>query len=353
MERLIDKLREHLKLCQGKIVTLRDLRVTFKIEPGSKDDSNLRTHMSVTLVREKIVRTSGRKDGDYKVVTQVKPVRVFTPGRERRPIFELKWIRDTITGEEISIGKSIVIREGDLITLGGVKSKGKTTICLGMSAMNIHRRPVLMGNEYTVLAGNKDGLEEYEPAPRFLSRLDRMSEWVDWTDEDGQDLFYLLPVREDYAEHIIKDRINIIDWINLDGDKSYDIGKVLDGIKTSLGRGIAIVALQKGEGSVNPRGGQFVRDFSDVEIHLDGLGSSDDDIRLTVKGCKEKTSQIVGKTYAYTIIDGGTAIRNFREIKKCPICSGSGERWVKGEGKIPCQDCYGDGWIDKYDGEQT
>ena len=331
MERLIDKLREHLKLCEGKVVNLRELRLSFDIIPGSKDDTLLRTHMSTTLVKDKAVKSSGFRDGDYKVIRKVTPVRVFAPGRERRPIFELSWMIDTATGQEIPIGKSIVVREGDLISLGGVKSKGKTTLCMGFTASNISKSPVLMGNEYTV---SVDG--RYDPAPRFLNRLDRMSEWVDWTDENGEDRFLLLPVKEDYAENVVMDRINIIDWINLAGDRSYDISKVLEGIKAAIGRGIVIVALQKGEGAINPRGGQFVSDFSDVEILLDGYGENEDDILLTVKGCKEKSSPIVGKTFAYTIIQGGTAIYNFREVAKCRQCFGKG--WKKaGNANIPCE----------------
>jgi len=337
MDRLIDKLREHLLLSQGRLVNLRDLRISLKIEPGSKSDALLRTHMSITLVKDKIVSPSGRKDGEYKIVRQVTPVRVFIPGRERRPVFELRFPQDKDTEMELDFADKITIREGDLITLGGVKSKGKTTLCLLFTAANIDKNPVLMGNEYTTF---HDGA--YEPAPRFLHRLDVMSTWVTWVDDEGCDKFTLLPVREDYVEHIEKDRINIIDWINMDANQLYDISKILEGIKSGLGRGVAIVALQKKEGEGNPRGGQFVRDFSDVEILLDGYGEFDDDILLTVKGAKEKKGAVVGKRYAYTIVNEGTQIRDFREVKPCSQCRGSG--YVKGG---TCETCNGRKLVDK------
>jgi len=194
-----------------------------------------------------------------------------------------------------------------------------------------------MGNEYTNLVKG-----EYEPSPRFLNRVDTMSEWVKWVDDDGYDKFTLLPVRDDYAEHIVADRINIIDWINLDGNQLYDIGKILEGIKANLGRGVAIIGLQKGEGAINPRGGQFVRDFSDMEILLDGFGNNEDDILLTIKGVKEKHSPIVGKTYAYTIAGNGTKMLNFREVKKCPDCRGQGYKVGK-----ECDVCFGKKYVDK------
>jgi len=340
MERLSDKLQEYLKTAQGKIVYLKDIRIALKIEPGSKDDTNLRTQMSTTMVEHKIVSPSGKNDGAYKVIKPVFPVRVFIPGRERRPIFNLKFPQDRQSQTEIEIAKHIAIREGDLITIGGVKSKSKTTLCMNFTAENIDLSPVLMGNEYTVFIEG-----QYQPAPRFFNRLDEMKEWVNWVDENGFDRFTLLPVREDYAEHIIKDRINIIDWINIDANQLYDISKVLEDCKSAIGRGVLIVAIQKGEGALNPRGGQFVRDFSDLEILLDGLGNNVDDILMTIKGVKETPigkSSIVGKTYAYSVAANGTQIWGFREVRLCPFCKGSG--FIKGE---RCDNCNGCKYVNK------
>jgi len=319
---------------QGQEITLDKIRSELQIERGTKSYDAVRT-IVFRLAEQKVLRYLSRNT--YKVVRPAKPVSVFGTDRERRPPYPLVFPRDFDTGMEMDFACAVVIREGDLVTVGGVKSKGKTTLCLSVCGENIDKSPVLMGNEYTILGDNG-----YEPAPRFLGRLDSMSEWVEWTNGEGVDKFTLLPVREDYVEHIIKNRLNIIDWINIDAGRLYDIGKVLEGIKASVGRGVAVVALQKSESSSDPRGGQFVRDFSDLELLLDGYGKSEDDIMLTVKGAKEKNAPIVGKQYAYTIIGGGTKIINFREVKKCPSCQG--RKFTKsGE----CDNCYGIGFVDK------
>ncbi len=338
VERIIttSEVRDYLAPRQGQETTLDKIRAELGIEKHTKSFDAVRNIM-FQLTEQHIVKPTEKKDGSYKVIIQVQPVRVFLPGRERRPPFNLIFPRDFDSTLEMSFAEDVVIREGDLITLGGVKSAGKTLLCLDFCAENIDLNPVLMGNEYTTLI--KD---VYEPTTRFLNRLDKMREWIEWTDADGFDKFTLLPVRDDYADHIVKDRINIIDWINLDGNALYDIGKVLEGIKAKLGRGIGIVALQKGEGAVNPRGGQFVRDFSDLEILLDGLGDSGDDILLTIKGAKEKKKPILGNTYAYTIGGNGTQILNFREVKKCPDCHGQGFKAGK-----ECEKCIGRKWVDK------
>ncbi len=330
----IAEVRDFCLQHQGQDLTLAFIRTELGVRSDTESFDRTRVHVS-RLIDQKILRPVGRKGGNYKVVTQVEPVIVFND-RERRPLYKLNFPKSSeidVDGKDINIemdfAQYIILREGDLITVGGVKSSGKTTFMLNICGENVDQRPILMGNEYTVLAEDK-----FEPAPRFLSRLDSMG-WVDWIDVDGKDKFILLPVSDDYAEHIVKNKLNIIDWIDIDGERLYGIGKVLKGIKNQLGRGIAVVALQKGETAGDPRGGQFVRDYSDLEILLDSFGDDPNDVLLTIRGCKEKTASIVGKTYAYSI-SKGVAIHHFREVKKCPQCHAQG--YIKGE---KCKECYG------------
>ena len=326
--------KELLAQFYGQEITLDKIRHELQIERGSKAFDSIR-NILFQLAEQRVIRYVHKQT--YKIITPVKPVHVFSEDRERRAPFDLIFPRDFDTGMELDFAKNVVIREGDLITIGGVKSKGKTTLMMNFLAENVDKIPVLMGNEYTIIGENG-----YEPNPRWFNRMSVMAERVEWTDNEGNDKFLLLPVRDDFVEHIVKHRLNLIDWVNLDGGQLYDIGRILEGIKHAEGRGVTIVALQKGEGSANPRGGQFVRDFSDLELLLDGFGDNEDDILLTIKGAKEKNAPIVGKRYAYTIVGSGTKIINFREVKKCTGCYGKG--YDKG-GK--CESCYGTGWIDK------
>ncbi len=322
---------------QGRVVSLKDLRAELKIDPASSAWDSIRVLMH-NLVKEKIVRPSGLNDGFYKVVTQVKPVRVFMEDRERRPPFKLFFPRDFDTGMEMNFAEKIVIREGDLISIGGVSNYGKTCLAMNFCGECIEYLPILMGNEYTTRVGDTD---EYEPTPRFLNRLDAMN-WVEWVNGVGEEKFTLLPVREDYAEHIVKDRINIIDWVNLDASKLYGISKVEEDIKAEVGRGIAIVVLQKGEGDM-ARGGQFTKDFVDCELLIDKF--TDRESMLTIGKVKEYTSPVIGKKYAFGISQG-VKIMNFREIVRCPTCYGKG--WKKsGNTSIPCDSCDKTGYIDK------
>ncbi len=325
MEITTQEVRDFLAKIQGQRITLRELRGEFNIQPGSKSFDAVRNIM-FQLAEQREVRPIGHR-GEYKVVTQVQPVKVS--GKIRREPIELFFPRDFDTMMEMDFAGDIVIREGDLILLSGQSNYGKTTLCMNFCGENIEKQPVLMGNEYT----NIDG----EPAPRFLTRLDDM-DWVNWTNGDGSDNFVLLPVREDYAEHIVKDKINIIDWINLPTEL-YMISSVMESIKRELGKGVGIIAIQKAEGTTAGRGGQFTKDFADCELLLDRFGQSE--VLLTIGKVKEYKRPVIGRTFAYGIWRG-VKILHFREVIKCPKCHG--KKWV---GTKPCENCETQGYVDK------
>ena len=285
------------------------------------------------LIKERKLKRQGR--GLYKQIKLAKPVSVFGNPRERKQPFPLIFPRDFDRGMEWEFAGDIVIREGDCIVIGGVSNFGKTALALNFCGENIDKNPILMGNEYTTRVGDTD---EFEPTPRFLNRLDAM-DWIQWTNGDGQDAFTLLPVRGDYAEHIVKNRINIIDWVNLDANKLYDISRVMDDCKAEVGRGILVIVLQKGEGAAVARGGQFVKDFTDCELNIDKF--SDTESMLTIGKVKEYTKPVIGRKFAFGIYQG-VKITNFREIKQCSSCHG--KKWV---GQKPCEECNKTGWIDK------
>jgi len=310
---------------------------TFRKKHGIDPESSVLYVTFNRLIIEKKLKRLNR--GKYKQVKLAKPVRVFDKGRERRPPFQLIFPKDFNTGMEFPFAEDIVIREGDLISIGGVSNFGKTALAVNICGENIDKNPDLMGNEYTTRVGDTD---EYEPTPRFLNRLDAMT-WIKWTNDDGSDKFTLWPVRDDYAEHIVKDKINIIDWINLDANKLYGISEVEEGIKAEVGRGVAIVVLQKGAGSEAARGGQFSKDFVDCELLIDKL--TEWESILTIGKVKESIRPVMGRTFAFGIVSGAKLI-NVREIVKCPTCYGKG--WKKsGNTSIPCEDCKRTGYIDK------
>jgi len=320
-----EEIREYLRRIEGQVISLEKLRKEFNIIPGSKSFDLIRNIM-FRLAEQKVVKPNAR--GEYKIITQVVPVKVY--GRERRPPIRLFFPKDHNTLEEMLVAEDIVIREGDLVLISGRSNFGKTGLCMNFCGENIDSSPVLMGNEYTTI--------DHEPAPRFMNRLDNM-DWIEWVNGNGEDKFTLLPVYADYAEHIIKDRINIIDWINIDSGEFYFISKVMEEMKRAVGKGTIIAALQKAEGASAGRGGQFTKDFADVEILLDQYGERE--ILMTMGKVKESKKKVTGRSFAFGLSQG-VKLTDFREIIKCPVCFGKG--W---KGTSPCQNCDKLGYVDK------
>jgi len=325
------EIRDYLLNIQGREIDLDKLRREFRITQESKSWDGIRTIMfRLADGKHRLVKPSGRRDGVYKVIKQVKPVSVFGVERERRPPFPLVFPRDFDTGMEFPFSEDIVIREGDIVLIAGQSNYGKTTIAMQFCAENIDRNPVLMGNEYT---------KDDEPLPRFLNRLDAM-DWVEWTNGDGGDKFLLLPVDADYPEHIVEDRINIADWVKLDPNRLYEISDTMDAMKKAVGKGIVIAVIQKSETSDSGRGGQFTKDFADVELLIDR--HTDNESRITIGKVKESTRHVIGRSWAYEI-SKGVKLHNIREVVKCFTCHGF--KYIKGKGA--CDTCCAVGWIDR------
>ena len=332
-ENLTEKLRDFIKPDPmiGKEFDIDYLRRELKIDPDSPAYEGIRTIVH-RLVDEKLLRSTGKRSGTYRVVRPVQSIQVFGEARDRKPPFEIAFPCDRDTKEEMSFAESIVLRPGDIIMIGGVSNYGKTTLSMNFLGENVDKHPQLLGNEFSTV-----GLE---PSPRFLNRLEAM-DWVKWTNGDGKDKFTLWPVFDDYAENIVPDCINIVDWVDVSTASLYDIKDLMLAMKRAVGDGILVIVLQKGENAAAARGGQFTKDFTDCEILLDPFGEHG--VLLTlgkVKEIKKGHRSVVGKHYAYNIEDG-VRIVNFREVKKCMSCKGHGN--IRG---ATCFTCKGTGWMD-------
>ena len=324
------EVRAFLKKIQGREVDLASLRRELLIDPASKSWDGIRNIMD-QLSEIKVVKPSGRKDGTYKVVRKVERVNVFGVERERKPPIELIFPRDRDTGMELPFAEMVTIRQGDLLLIAGFSNYGKTTLALNFVAENLSLNPVLMGNEYTDA--------DDQPKQRFLNRLDAMK-WADWTNGDGQDRFELLPVHEDFEDNIIKDRINIVDWIDIESD-FWEIKNISKRLKKAVGSGVVIAVIQKNEGKDAGVGGGMTKYYTDLEMLVDRHTNIES--RITIGKAKECSTQVTGRSWAFGIVNQGTALVNIREVVKCQVCHGF--KYIKGKGA--CDNCNTVGWLDK------
>ncbi len=307
------------------IFTLDDVLKDLHLQPDNR--GHLRTIMS-RLADKKVIKLSGKKDGSYRIIKDVKPVDWLNANEAEYA--NLYFPVDHSTGEGFGFAQLLKLSPGDLIIIAGVSNAGKSCLALNILAENINQyQCLLMGNEYTTL----DGI----PSPRFKRRMLAM-DWVNWTEGQEQSKFVLLPIRENFEDYIESGKLNIVDWIRL-GDNFYEIATILENIKVRLGKGLAVVVLQKSSLASLAIGGQFTEHLADFYFSIDPLGKNSS--RLTVGKAKDASSRVSGRMWRFDIWKGAR-ISNIKEIRKCSNCYGKGYRQFTGT----CQQCSGTGYVD-------
>ena len=310
---------------EGREISIRDIMKGLDI--GPKQEGTLRVQLHrLTQRKDRVIKPSGLKDGWYKVLKRVQPVR--WQDADENSFYPLALPMSHVDGSEFEALRLVTLSPGDLMLIGGKGNSGKSAIALNILAENMDEHPcVLMGNEYTSLNNT--------PQPKFKRRMLNMN-WASFTNGVGESKFTLLPVKEDFEEYVVAGALNVIDWINLT-DKFWEISRIMEGIKGKLGDGFGVIVLQKGDKD-KPRGGDFADDFADVALTIDTFGRFES--RLTVGKVKDSRGPVTGKTWAFGIVDNGANLTHIREVRKCFSCWGRGYK-AGGE----CKDCYGYGYV--------
>ncbi len=235
------------------------------------------------------------------------------------PPLNIRWPYGIDDDTSFGFDGHVLISPGDVIVIAGVSNTGKTNFCLNLLWENMDAYPcTLMGNEYE--------------AGKFKRRVAKMN-WRNPIGDDGKPKFELIERYENWQDIIRPNNINIIDWINL-GDAFYQIGKIIEGIKSKLQDGIAVIVVQKADGKALGMGGGFSQHLASLYLAID-FG------RLTVVKAKEWYEvDPNGKMYGFKINDGAK-FSNIREVAKCRACGGSG-RTNRGE----CQECESRGYVE-------
>jgi len=314
---------------------MRDIRTYLQIEPGGRDDQNLRVLMSTNFVKDKVVKPSGRGDGVYHVLTPIVPVNFSLDGADSEGVLEVNFPRSYIDDSTFGLADLVELSQSDLVLITGETNYGKTAIALSFLGENLGLLPtsILMGSEYTSSAG--------EISPKLKRRLRRMN-WVDWMNS-GKPRFKLLPVEQDYEDYIEANAFICIDWISLPGEY-YMIDRVMKTIKNYNDGGLVVAVIQKNKGAEFGEGGQRSERYADLVLKIDRFG--DNESMMTIGKVKSAKGRASGRTFAFEITDHGANLRSIREIVKCPKC------WAKGFVKVGdapkrCPSCEGKKFINK------
>lgn len=336
-ERLSDKIREYLATAQGRDINLKDVRIFLGIEPGSKEDQNMRTQMSSTFVVDKTVKPSGKNDGWYKVLLPVEPIKFSLDGDSEEGILDVRFPRSYIDDSIFEFQGSVELSEGDLILITGETNFGKSGIAHSFLGENLGllKESDLMGSECT----SSDG----QISKKLRRRFKRMN-WVKWEDENGKIRFNLWSVEHDYEDYIIPNHLTVIDWLTIPGE-FYLIDTVMKKIKNSIGRGLAVIVTQKNKGAEFSEGGQRANRYADLVLKIDRFGQNESLLTIDkVKAAKGKSP--TGRTFVFGFADYGANLIGIREVVKCLKCWGKG--YIReGQNNKRCPSCKGLKYIDK------
>lgn len=128
------------------------------------------------------------------------------------------------------------------IVVAGVSGMGKTLFCLNAIAENMGRMPIFYFNSEMSREALKEKLS-YFPIP--------ISEWRDGMRAvDNWDFANI-------SDKIQPDALNVIDYLEPEGDKSYNIHAVISAIIRRLNKGTAIISIQKKPGTTYGTGGVY------------------------------------------------------------------------------------------------
>jgi hypothetical protein len=233
---------------------------------------------------------------------------------------EIKWPYGVEDDTHFGFDGHVVIPQKSLIIIAGVTNMGKSTFALNFLWMN-------MDQHHCILMGN-----EYEPS-QFKRRANTLLDINNPVDLEGKPKFELVERYENWKDIIQPDAINIIDWINL-GDKFYELGKILEGIKEKLNKGIALCCIQKDSQKSIGMGGMWGTHLSTLYLTLDYN-------RMTVEKCKEWNGHNPNREmYGFDIIEHGSRFNDIRRVDLCPKCRGF-------TGNNKCLSCLGKGFVNK------
>jgi len=186
-------------------------------------------------------------------------------------------------GLPFDIQKLVHIYPGNIIVLAGAANTGKTAFMLNVIRLNMHFFPVF----YWSSEMGKDEL---------ALRLERfpgigLGEWN----------FEAWERTRDFADVIVPDAINIIDYYEFAGGEAfYQISEGFRAIWEKLGTGIALVAIQKARNRQTGRGGDFGLEKPRLYLSMD-TGK----LRIIKgKNCAIPGSNPDGLTIEFKLTDG-------------------------------------------------
>jgi hypothetical protein len=147
---------------------------------------------------------------------------------------------------------------GNIILLEGSKSQGKSSFCFEFARLNQSVYPKKIQYQNIEMANSeiKERVKQYEE--------DRM-----WTETKIRDRLTMIRRTSDWADIIIPDAINIVDYL-LEYSETFKLPNFIFDIHKKLTTGICLIAIQRDPLKPYPTGGRATRDIPRLVLSLIG-----------------------------------------------------------------------------------
>jgi hypothetical protein len=171
------------------------------------------------------------------------------------------------------------IHPGNVLVIAGVFNAGKTAFCLNFAAMNMNQFPV------TYLSSEM-GTEE------FNERLYNFKDVKKWKMKAYER-------SSNFADLIKKDEVTIVDYLEVP-EEFWIVGKWLRQIHDKLGKGVALVAIQKDPAKMFGLGGSHGLNIPRLYLTINNGKAT----ILKAKAWKDPKNNPNGKSIEFKIVNG-------------------------------------------------
>lgn len=204
------------------------------------DKATVRQNL-IRLTDEGLLAKCGKKRGCYRLIESDSPSIDFL-NADISQVYDLRF--------PFNLQQYVNIYPKNVIVVAGASNAGKTAFMLNLVRMNMDRHKI----EYF---SSEMGPEEMKL--RLLKFDDlRLKDWK----------FHPRERSTNFADAIVPDSINIIDYLEVNKD-FYEVGGEIKGIFDRLNKGLAIIAIQKKTGVDTGRGGEFTLEKPRLYLAMD------------------------------------------------------------------------------------